>query len=105
MVDSVLQNLWCDESFTERQSAMEDNAIMLPSGCALACVSVVFGIKGDFHQNWLAFLFCKDSYFSWEEFFLLFYYKFSMNDPLSVMIGENIKFIYHTFYHIHIRHL
>lgn len=30
---------------------MEDDAIMLPSGCALACVSLVFGIKGEFHQN------------------------------------------------------
>lgn len=30
---------------------MENNAIMLPSGCALACVSLVFGIKGEFHQK------------------------------------------------------
>lgn len=30
---------------------MEDDAIMLPSGCALACVSLVFGIKGEFHQK------------------------------------------------------
>lgn len=32
---------------------MEDNAIMLPSGCALACISLVFGIKWEFHQNGL----------------------------------------------------
>lgn len=30
---------------------MEDDAIMLPSGCALAYVSLVFGIKREFHQH------------------------------------------------------
>lgn len=42
---------------------MEDNAIMLPSGCALAYVSLVFGIKGELRQNWLGLSFCKDIIF------------------------------------------
>ena len=36
---------------------MENNAIMLPSGCALACVSLVFGIKGEFHQKLACFFY------------------------------------------------
>lgn len=40
----------------QRDIAMEDNAIMLPSEFALACVSLVFGIKEEFHQNWLAII-------------------------------------------------
>lgn len=60
MVDSVLQKsvMWW-EFYKKTESAMEDDAIMLPSGCALAYVSLVFGIKGEFHQNWLVLLFCK----------------------------------------------
>lgn len=67
------------EFYKRQKSAMEDNAIMLPSGCALVYVSLVFGIKGEFHQNWLVLLFYKGkSFFGFfsNDIDLLFYFGF-----------------------------